>query len=431
MSIAGITENVRFFINRIRERLWVKPLAIGVLSIAVALAAKMADGTGLGRIVPLISSDLLDSLLSIMASSMLVIATFAVGSMVAAYSSASTTASPRTFTLIIADDISQRALSTFIGAFIFSIVGLISFKSQFFGAAGRFVLFLFTVAVFGLVILTFVHWIDRIARLGRLENTIDKVEVATAEALRRRREAPALNGVPAAPGHIAGQPVFAPSVGYLQRIDAATLQSRAEDFGGRIKVAVLPGAFVAPDRVLAYITDAPHTQADLAFKQVADAFLIGRERMFDEDPRYGLVVLSQIADRALSPGVNDPGTAIDVIGILLRLFELWCSPPDVAHAPAVKYDRVEVPVLSARDMLDDAFTAIERDGCQAVEVALRLQKALSSLASLGDADMREAAVHHAQRAMALAENALALSEDIASVRAAAGFAMRDGASGEP
>lgn len=54
--------------------------------------------------------------------------------------------------------------------------------------------------------------------------------------------------------------------------------------------------------------------------QIARAFLIGDERTFDDDPRFGLVVLSEIASRALSPAVNDPGTAIDIIGTFVRLF---------------------------------------------------------------------------------------------------------------
>ncbi|MBE0557372.1 MAG: DUF2254 domain-containing protein [Proteobacteria bacterium] len=428
MTTAGITEGLRFFSNRIRERLWVKPLVISVLSIAAAFAAKAADSTNLSHVVPLISSAVLDTLLSIMASSMLVIATFAVASMVSAYSSASNTASPRSFPLVIIDDVSQRALSIFIGAFIFSIVGLITFKSGFFEAAGRFVLFLFTVAVFGMVILTFVHWVDRIARLGRMGNTIDKVEGATAAALQRRRDAPALNGIPAESGHISGQPVFAESVGYVQRIDIAALQSRAQDFGGRIRVVVLPGTFVAPGRALAYIGAESRTGTDFDCTHLANAFLIGKERRFDDDPRYGLIVLSQIADRALSPAVNDPGTAIDVIARLVRLFVLWGSPAEGGRSPEAQYDRVEVPELSAREMFDDAFAAIGRDGSHAVEVAIRLEKALASLASICDAAMRDAAVHQARRALAFAEKALTLPEDRARVREAASFALDHSAS---
>ena len=61
-------------------------------------------------------------MLSIIAASMLGVATFAVGSMVAAYSSVRSSATPRAFALVVADDVSKTALSTFIAAFIFSVI---------------------------------------------------------------------------------------------------------------------------------------------------------------------------------------------------------------------------------------------------------------------------------------------------------------------
>ena len=105
-------EKWRFLMRRIRERLWVKPLLICAVSIIAVFGAKVSDTLPLARLAPDVSNGSLESLLSIMAASMLAIATFAVASMVAAYSSASTTATPRAFPLVIADDVSQNALSS-------------------------------------------------------------------------------------------------------------------------------------------------------------------------------------------------------------------------------------------------------------------------------------------------------------------------------
>lgn len=420
----GLHWRVGFFINRIREQLWVKPLATCVLSIIGVFISKLADNTFLFRYIPHISEKSVESLLSIMASSMLMIATFAVTSMVGAYSSASNTASPRSFSLVIADDVSQRALSAFIGAFIFSIVGLIAAKNSYFGSAGLFVLFLLTIMVFGIVIYTFVRWVDRIARLGRLGNTIDKVEQATAASLQKRKRAPALNGVPAGPRPFSGLAIYARSVGYVQQIDINALQSLAEKVEARIQVAVLPGSFITPERPLAYLNDSPADKSDFKVEKAADAFLIGRERVYDEDPRYGLVVLSQIAGRALSPAVNDPGTAIDIIGILVRLFVLWGSQDEGEQETTnILFDRVDVPELSVRDMFDDAFTAIARDGGNTVEVAIWLQKAFASFASMDDPELQDAAIDHSRRALASAEKSLVLQEDINKIREIADFAF--------
>lgn len=154
----------RFLVRRIRERLWVKPLFICIVSIIAVFGAKVSDQLPLARLAPDVSGASVESLLPIIAASMLAVATFAVASMVSAYSSASTTATPRSFPLVIADDVSQNALSTFVGAFIFSVVALMVMKNGYFEIAGRFTLFSMTVAVLGFVVFTFVRWTDRIAR---------------------------------------------------------------------------------------------------------------------------------------------------------------------------------------------------------------------------------------------------------------------------
>lgn len=426
------TERLRFIINRLNERLWVRPLAACLLSIVAALAAKLADGTELGSILPNIKPEPVETMLSIMAASMLVIATFAVSSMVSAYASASSTATPRSFTLIIGDDKSQNALSTFIGAFIYSIVALTALKNGYFKAAGHFTLFVLTTIAFGIVIITFVRWVDSIARLGRIGTTIARVEQATTQALMRRKEAPTLHGVPVLP-QAHGWAVFAPSVGYVQHIDLAALQTWAKKTDGRVVIAALPGTFAAPGRELAYISTRSGEIAESDREQIIQSFQIGNDRLFDDDPRFGLVVLSEIACRALSPAVNDPGTAINIIGTLVRLFVLWNEPAkaEAADEHIPKYDRVEVPEILVRDMFDDAFTGIARDGAGTVEVMVRLQKALQSLALIGDAPMKEAAKHHARLALERARLALNLTQDLTVVRNAAAFVKTDASSKNP
>ncbi|GJQ59314.1 MAG: DUF2254 domain-containing protein [Candidatus Scalindua sp. AMX11] len=422
-------DRLRFLINRLRKRLWVKPLAVCLLSVGAAFVAKLADDTALAQFVPKIALDSIETLLSVMAASMLVIATFSVASMVSAYASASSTATPRSFGLVVADDVSQNALSTFVGAFIFSIVALTAVKNAYFEKAGLFILFILTTMVFGMVIFTFVRWVDSIARLGRLGSTIDKVEKATVEALKRRRAAPSLYGMPEDKSRVRGQPVFAKNIGYVQHIDMAAIQVWAEEASARVVVAALPGTFAAPDRVLAYVSSSSGNRSEIDYTCAVESFQIGNERLFDDDPRFGLVVLSEIAGRALSPAVNDPGTAINIIGVLLRLFALWNDPPKGDDAKTCKYNLVEVPQISIRDMFDDAFTAISRDGAGTVEVAVRLQKALGTLTSIGHSEMRDAAIYHGQLALKRACKALDLDEDLAVVRDAASYAVSNASPG--
>lgn len=399
-----------------REQLWLKPAVYCVLSVVAALLTKAVDMSDAPDFVPTINRDTVETLLQIMAASMLVIATFSVASMVAAYSSASRSATPRSFPLILADDLSQNALSAFVGSFIFSIVALISSKNGYYTKAGYFALFVVTLLVFAWVVWIFVRWVDGIARLGRLGNTIDKVECAASKALADRHADPLMGGRPLQAGEPSGTAIYSEKVGYVQHIRMDALQEYAEEHDVMIRVGALPGAFAVPGRPLAWIR-ARDSVGDGDTKSVRAAFKIGGDRVFDEDPRYGLVVLSEIAGRALSPAVNDPGTAIEITGTFVRLLTEWVAPvDDSSDGSENSYDRVEVPELSIDDMFDDAFTSIARDGAGAVEVVVRLQKAFQALASVGHPGLERAARRHARLSMKRAELSLTLEEDLENAR---------------
>ncbi|WP_413693522.1 DUF2254 domain-containing protein [Psychromonas sp. KJ10-2] len=412
-------DRLRFLFSRFAERLWVRPLVICLLSVVVVFAAKFIDGTELANLAPLVEKDSVETLLSIMASSMLVIATLSVSSMVAAYAAASNSATPRSFSLVVADDVSQNALSTFVGAFIFSVVAITAVKNTFYDKAGLFVLFVLTVFVFAVVILTFVRWVDSIARLGRVGSTIDKVESATEKALIRRRDKPTLGGVSILGSPIKGQAVHTAKIGYVQHIDMAVIQDWANDADVSVVLSALPGTFVSPDQALAYVTISSDEWSELDCACLIDAFHIGKDRTFEDDPRFGLVALSEIAARALSPAVNDPGTAIKVIGTLVRLLSILNSPSKIQSKNQVEFDRVAVPEVLVSDMFEDAFTAIARDGAGSIEVCVRLQKALNSLESLNNDDIRKTARYHKDLALKRACSALEIEEDLVAVKQAA------------
>jgi uncharacterized membrane protein len=419
-------DQLSFVIKRLRERLWIKPLIVCALSIATVFLADLMDATELQSFLPEVNEESTETLLKLMASSMLMMATFAVASMVAAYASASSSATPRSFPLIIGDDVSQNTLSVFIGAFIYSIVALIALMNGLYaGRASQFILFSLTLVVLVVVIIAFIRWIDNIARLGRLGHTIDKVEATTAEAIRRRQSAPRLGGVAVLCPLEEGRAIFGSAIGYLQHIDTAALQTRAVKSQLNVVVAALPGTFCTPNRPIAWISpEASGSVSDEDAKAIAATFFIGGSRVFDQDPRFGLLVLSEIASRALSPAINDPGTAIDVTGTIVRLFVLWEESGKVDDVSTVQFDRIAVPELSLADLFDDAFTGIARDGAGTVEVVIRLLKALKALAASGDAVMRENALRHARLALDRAEQALKVAHDLTVVREVARFAVK-------
>lgn len=361
-----------------------------------------------------IGADAVDQILSVLATSMLPVATFSLSTIVQAYGGATNTVTPRAVTLLMRDTRAQTAVASFIGAFVYSVVGLIALKTHVYGSQGRVILFGLTLLVLVSVVATLVRWIDTLSHLGRVGETIGAIEAAAGDALGRRAAAPHLGGLPWQPAPPGATRIAAAATGYVQHVDAARLDALAGAHGLTLHLAALPGAFVHPGRLLVAVDGAVD---DGLRDRITEAFVVGDRRSFDDDPRFGLIVLAEVAQRALSPAVNDPGTAVAVIGTLVRVLGLWDARRALAPEARV-YPHLRVPGLGADDLLADAFDPIARDGASDVTIGLRLQKALAALADLGSPAVRAAAHAQADLALLRAEAALPLEADRARLREA-------------
>lgn len=399
----------------VTRRLWFRSTLISLLAILSALLAVF-----LGPYIPYeisasIGAEAVDNILSIIASSMLAVTTFSLSTMVAAYAAATSNVTPRATKLLLQDTTSQNVLATFVGSFLYSLVAIITLSMGAYGEQGRVILFVVTIFVVLLIVVTLLRWIDYLTRLGRVGETTEVVEKATAKALRSRRRQPYLGGV-----HLADEdaipadavPVASPFIGYVQHIDMAGLQQVAEANGVVVYSLALPGSFVDGRRPLARIASG---DAEVNAAVVA-AYSLARERSFDQDPRFGLSVLAEIAQRALSPALNDPGTAIDVIGRSVRLLAIW---DEAEEREPVRFPNVHVAPVKLSELFDDVYSPIARDGAAVAEVQVRLQKAFAAASAFADPRFRLEAARHSRMALFRAENALTLAEDLEAVRAAA------------
>lgn len=392
-------------IRQLTQRLWFKAVIHGIAAIAIALVAILVAPFVPEELASIVGQDSLESILKILASSMLTVATFSLGTLVAVFAVAASAATPRAARLLANDPLSQNVLSTFIGAFIFSLVSLIALSTGVYGPGGRLVLFAVTVLTITLVLLTFFRWIDYLSSLGQLKNTLDKVELATFNAIKERAQNPFLGGIQQEPAPSTAIAHLGKANGYIQHLDMEALQQAAEKVEGHIWVARISGHWTDEVTPLFWTSWQPDEKA-LAI--IYKAFLVSKTRSFDQDPRFGIIVLSEIASRALSPGINDPGTAIDVIGRIARVLFAWGSTSADSAAP--KFSRVFVPGITPHDIFDDAFGPITRDGAGTLEVGIRLQKSFASLAGLNPKLFTQPAIKHSRIALQLSEDASLLEE---------------------
>lgn len=364
-----------FFWRRLRRQLWVRASAYAGLGVAAALLAVVLAPWVPEDLAERLGGQSAESILTILASSLLGVATFSVGAMVTAYTSVSSAASPRVAALVTSDGETQKSLATFVGAFLYAIVAVTAINAHYYGQAGRAILFIVSLAVVGLVALRLLAWINRLSSLARVGHMIDLVEERARDALDQRRDAPWLGGRPGRLGTAIA--LLSDETGYVQNVDPRRLQEIAASQDCQVEIVTPPGAFVRRGETLARMD---LTECDAATQAAfRSAFAIGDSRSYDQDPRFGLIVLGEIAAKALSPGVNDPGTAIQIIGAGVRLMERWATRerPEAPHC-----DRLLAPSIRDEDLLDDVFGPIARYGAGDVAVAIRLRKGLLSLAGL-------------------------------------------------
>lgn len=408
-------------VNRhLREHLWYGPAAAGVFAVVLSAVAYVA-GLRFGDAVDLdIGQSELVSLLGIFATSMLTVATFTISAIVSSAASVTDTTTPRAARLVLSDGRGQSVLSAFIAAFIYSVIGILALQAFDFRPFGRFVLFAGLIVIIAVVLVAFIGWIDRVQKLGQQEHMIDRLREATFASL--SPDCVGTFGARVWDGERPGgaRSVHADRTGYVAQVFIEDVQTIAAEHDLDVIVVARPGEVTDPTLPLAHVVEYDGRLDDDAFADVAarlrDAVVLSPQRQYEQDVRFNVVNLAETADRALSPGVNDPGTAINILVNLQQVFERYV---DAVHDPdttEVRFDRVSVPPLLPEELVSDAFTSIARDGAGAVEVVVRLQKTLRAIDRLGDVRLSRAVRAMSAVSLELAEHALSAQAHLVRVR---------------
>lgn len=399
---------LRWIFIELGRHLWLRAsvfAAAGVLTAGAGVAlAPFIPPDWSGRI----GAASIGNVLQILASSMLAVATFSLGVMVSAYAAASTATTPRVAELLIQDSSAQNVLATFIGSFLFSLVGIIALNAGVYGDSGRVVLFVSTLGVISIIVFTLLRWVDLLSHFGRVSDAIERVEAAAAQAMHARVKHPCLGARRRHGSPPTADSISSAQIGYIQHIDVAALERIARTNDGEIHVDAVPGDFVDKGRQLVQMNFFPDTAERDAIRE---AFNVAPRRSFDQDPRFGIIVLAEIATKALSPAINDPGTAIATLAAQVRVLAILSDTP--ATDCELSFPHVYIPALSIDDLFDDAFSSVSEACAATLAVGIRLQKALLSLSGIGPESFQAAARLQSRLALDRARHALPLIDDVA------------------
>jgi uncharacterized membrane protein len=156
-----------------------------------------------------------------------------------------------------------------------------------------------------------------------------------------------------------------------------------------VEVAVAVGDTVGELTPLARVNGA---RGPLDERLVARCIMLGVERTFDQDPKYAVRLLVDIAIRALSPAINDPTTAVqalDQIGDLMLRLARRRLEIGAFHDRRGRL-RVTIPFPTWDDFLRLAFGEICAYGATSVQVMRRMHALISDLSAVVPAERRPA-----------------------------------------
>jgi uncharacterized membrane protein len=170
--------------------------------------------------------------------------------------------------------------------------------------------------------------------------------------------------------------------GYIQTIDFNELVALAEEHDAVLNVHVKAGDFV--------LRGGPHVDVHAlreippdAMQKIQGAIVIGSERSPAQDIEYSIRQLVELALRALSPGINDPFTAIAAIDRLGAAMELALARPPIPTQLFDSTERLRVTVVrsTAASLADSCFDQIRRASMQNNAVLIHLTNTLGKLAA--------------------------------------------------
>ncbi|MHA7885673.1 DUF2254 family protein, partial [Nitratireductor rhodophyticola] len=152
-----------FLFRRFSRALWFLPALFCASAVLVVILAYLSanlfpEGLEESAIPITVSADALRNILGIVASSMLAVAVFALSTLVNLLTSAAQTGSPRAVPLFSGNRAARTTISVFIGAFLFSIIGIIGLSSGIYTLGGRLILFIATLFVVFAVVWALIRW---------------------------------------------------------------------------------------------------------------------------------------------------------------------------------------------------------------------------------------------------------------------------------
>ncbi len=356
----------RRLLYRLRDSQFLIPVLFIGASLLLVYATNQLDDSGISGPL-LISSEApaARTLLATIAGSIITVAALVFSLSAVTVQLAGSQYSPRVVHGFLRDRFQQMIVGVVMGSFTYALTALAVLGSA--EAEAQRVDWSASVAVvlalFAAV--SIVAYIDHITRRVRIDDTIRRIAVSTEEVFRELAEATSSGHAPG--GAAMNIPVATDSWNIVPDTDTCAVRAAASGFVQGIDVegavdALPDGAIARLDIwVGSYVTvghrlftvwlEEDRSLGEEEIRRLVDTVALDESRTIEADPGFGIRQLVDIALRALSPGVNDPATAGDVVRHLagpLRAAYLYTDPHRVVATDGVRLAMPHAPTAAQR-----------------------------------------------------------------------------------
>lgn len=289
------------------------------------------------------------TIISVIAAGLISITVFSFSMVMVVLNQAASQLSNRVIDRLTGNKLQQFVLGFYIGAIIFSLLLLSSIRDIESGiyvpALSTYILILLSV----IAIFLFVFFLHFITQSIKYSVIIQRIYRETQESL--GHSCPLGHEVPAVPVR-AGLPAPAYTSGIFESFNRRPLVSLLRKHDCTISFRFTPGQFVLKDVPLYNISHGNATLPDNLVAKINEYIQIVTEESVPRNYYYGFRQLTEVTIKALSPGINDSGTAIESVRSLIKLLAYRLQ-----HFPdnAIKDDSGVIRIITTEESFEQIF----------------------------------------------------------------------------
>jgi uncharacterized membrane protein len=420
--LGGTVDRIRNAVDAVRSRLWLIP---ALTSVAAAIAARLVTHA---EELPFFGdidawwyfggdADTARDLLSTLLSGMITMTSLVVSITIVVLSLAANQLGPRLIWNFIRDRQIQAVIGLFFGTIVFILVVVRSVHADSVPA----VAVTAATALVAVCLFALLFHVSKVARSIVADTVVrevaDDLLAAIASARRNLHEGPAdpdgLEALPVAAVVALGRP------GYVQVVDYDRLARMASRHDLVLDVRVRAGDFLLAAGEHIVVHGSCATVSDDTAGAVRKAVLVGSNRTATQDLEYAVRQLVEIALRALSPGINDPFTAITVVHRLAGALEDLSASAicgTILRDDDNGFVRVRGRGTDFTDVLDAAFNQIRQAAATTGDVSVLIAMAteVGQLAATTEDETQLAALRrHLAMLTRAADRAIPEPDDLA------------------